>query len=41
LDLLKARPPNRLFHLVLGSHDGRAFVPIPERSTRPRVNQIP
>src|SRR5215831_17769037 len=33
---LTARPPNRLFHLVLESHDGRALVPIPKRSTSPR-----
>ena len=25
----------RLFHLVLGSHDGRALVPIPKRSASP------
>jgi hypothetical protein len=25
-----------LFHLVLESHGGRAYVPIPERSTSPR-----
>jgi len=24
-----------LFHLVLGSHDGRALVPIPKRSAYP------
>ena len=30
-----ARPPNRLFHLVLESHDGRALVPIPKRSASP------
>jgi hypothetical protein len=29
LDLLTARSPQRLFHLVFGSHDGRALVPIP------------
>jgi hypothetical protein len=29
LDLPTARPPKRLFHLVFGSHDGRALVPIP------------
>ena len=29
---LTARPPNRLFYLVLESHDGRALVPIPKRS---------
>jgi hypothetical protein len=32
---LTARPPNRLFRLVLGSHNGRALVPIPKRSTSP------
>jgi hypothetical protein len=32
---LTARPPIRLFHLVLGSHDGRALVPIPKRSASP------
>ena len=30
-----ARLPERLFHLVLGSHDGRALVPIPKRSASP------
>jgi len=30
-----ARPPKRLFHLVFESHDGRAWGPIPERSTSP------
>ena len=34
---LPARPRKRLFHLVLESHDGRAYVPISERSTSPRV----
>src|SRR5262249_48781895 len=33
---LTTRPPLRLFHLVLESHDGRALVPIPKRSTSPR-----
>jgi hypothetical protein len=33
---LTARPSERLFRLVLGSHDGRALVPIPKRSTSPR-----
>ena len=33
---LTARPPNRLFYLVLESHDGRALVPIPKRSASPR-----
>jgi hypothetical protein len=32
---LLARPPERLFRLVLESHDGRALVPIPERSASP------
>jgi len=32
---LTARPPNRLFHLVLEPHDGRALVPIPKRSASP------
>jgi hypothetical protein len=41
LDLPTATPPVRLFNLILGSHDGRALVPIPERSTRPRVTQTP
>ena len=37
LDLPTARSPQRLFHLVFGPHDGTAYVPIPERSTSPRV----
>ena len=32
---LTARPTQRLFRLVLGSHDGRALVPIPERKREP------
>src|SRR3974377_2123816 len=32
-----ARSPERSFHLVFESHDGTAHVPIPERSTSPRV----
>ena len=32
---LTARPPNRLFHLVLKSHDGRAQVPIPREKHEP------
>jgi predicted 3-demethylubiquinone-9 3-methyltransferase (glyoxalase superfamily) len=32
---LTARPPKRSFHLVFESHDGRALVPIPKRSTSP------
>ena len=32
-----ARPPNRLFHLILESHDGTAYAPIPERSPSPRA----
>src|SRR5215470_6921919 len=31
----EARSHLRLFHLVLGSHDGRALVPIPKRSAYP------
>ena len=34
---LPARSPERSFHLVFESHDGRAYAPIPERSTSPRV----
>ncbi len=34
---LTARPTQRSFRLVLESHDGRALVPIPERSTSPRA----
>ena len=30
------RPTNRLFRLVFEPHNGRAFVPIPERSASPR-----
>src|SRR6516225_7669990 len=41
LDLPTARPPKRSFHLVFESHDGRACVPIPERSTSPRVTLTP
>src|SRR5262245_32219751 len=32
---LTVRPPKRSFHLVFESHDGRALVPIPKRSTSP------
>ena len=32
---LTARPLGRLFRLVFDSHDGRALVPIPKRSTSP------
>jgi hypothetical protein len=32
---LTARPPERLFYLVLESHGGRALVPIPKRSASP------
>jgi hypothetical protein len=32
---LTARSPNRLFRLVLESHNGRALVPIPKRSASP------
>jgi polyphosphate kinase 2 (PPK2 family) len=31
----RARPPIRLFRLVLEPHDGRALVPIPKRSPSP------
>jgi hypothetical protein len=41
LDLPMARPPKRSFHLVFETHDGRAYVPIPERSTSPRVTSTP
>ena len=34
---LAVRPSKRLFRLVLESHDGRALVPIPKRSTSPRA----
>src|SRR5260370_762785 len=34
---LSARSPERSFHLVFESHDGRAYVPIPERSTSLRA----
>jgi hypothetical protein len=37
LDLPLARPRERLFHLIFGSHVGRALVPIPERSASPRA----
>jgi hypothetical protein len=30
-----SRPPERLFHLVFESHDGRALVPNPKRSASP------
>ena len=30
-----AKPPQRLVRLVLESHNGTAFVPIPKRSTSP------
>jgi len=33
--ILTVRPPNRLFRLVLESHNGRALVPIPKRSASP------
>jgi len=32
-----ATPSNRLFRLVFESHDARALMPIPKRSTSPRV----
>src|ERR1035437_1440451 len=34
---LTVRPPNRLFRLVFESHNGRALVPIPKRSTSPQA----
>ena len=34
---LTVRPPNRLFRLVLESHNGTALAPIPKRSTSPRA----
>src|SRR5260370_15286037 len=34
---LSARSSERSFHLVFESHDGRAYVPIPERSTSLRA----
>jgi hypothetical protein len=37
LDPPSARPPQRLVRIVLESHDGRALVPIPKRSTSPRA----
>jgi hypothetical protein len=39
--LLVVRRVKRLFHLVLESHGGRAYAPIPERSMRPRVTPMP
>ena len=38
---LTVRPAKRLFHLVFESHDGRALVPIPKRSTSPRATSTP
>ena len=38
---LTTRPTNRLFHLVLEPHDGRALVPIPKRSTSPWATSSP
>src|SRR5262249_29407966 len=35
LAVLTVRPPIRSLHLVFESHDGRALVPIPKRSTSP------
>ena len=35
LPFATVRPSLRLFHLVFESHDGRALVPIPKRSTSP------
>src|ERR1700740_2702708 len=37
LPIRSARSPERSFHLVFESHDGTAYVPIPERSTSLRV----
>src|SRR6185503_19711414 len=34
---LTARPTQRSFRLVLEPHGGRAFAPIPKRSTSPRA----
>ena len=36
-----AMPPQRLFHLVLESHTGRALVPIPKRSASPWATSTP
>ena len=36
-----ARPPKRLFHLVLEPHAGRALVPIPKRSASPWATSTP
>jgi len=42
LDLpTSARPRYRLFHLIFESHDGRACVPIPKRSTSPWATSTP
>ena len=41
LPIVTGKPRKRLFHLVLESHGGRAYVPIPERSTSPRVIPVP
>jgi hypothetical protein len=38
---LSERSPERSFHLVFESHDGTAYVPIPERSTSLRVTSTP
>jgi len=38
---LSERSPKRSFHLVFESHDGTAYVPIPERSTSLRVTSTP
>src|ERR1700740_19750 len=36
-----ARPPERSFHLIFESYDGRAYVPIPKRSASPRAISTP
>src|SRR5262249_38767545 len=38
---MTVRPWQRLFHSVLESHDGRALVPIPKRSTSPWETSTP
>src|SRR6516164_7813159 len=38
---LSERSPKRSFHLVFESHDGTAYVPIPERSTSLRATSTP
>jgi hypothetical protein len=41
LPTLSARPPERSFHLIFESYDGRAYVPIPKRSASPRAISTP